>query len=142
MAQTCKRLFIFVGMFALLLSPLYAQTPSSESLQASENMSIGQEIKALFLAYGKIKKISGIDDPKQVVPILEGLNQDLDKLMILKEKFSPEKRKKLENQLGQIKKKTMAIGEKKGKEVSSQLDEISGSVLNLINVLMDFDDSK
>jgi hypothetical protein len=144
-----QSLFLIVSVFLLINfanliipSRIYAAhlnnpTESQPESGKVSTPSTSEDTSTLIEIYGKIRHIAGNKDSSELRPYLHKLNEVLDEVLSFKNSFTPEKKKKLEKQLNQVKKEVVGLEGLEVSQLKGQLEKLSDSLFKLVKVLVE-----
>lgn len=133
---------ILLSTQTLPLLATESKTAESQSSQNDNNSKVSSAkvfANALLLAdiYRKMQKIAGTENRDQLNPLLTQLNGALDEVLAFKNSFTPQKRQKIEIQLGKIKNQIQSIAETQSKDLKNTSLQLTSTLLDLVDILLD-----
>ncbi len=133
---------ILLSTQTLPLLATESKTAESQSTQNENNSKVSSAkifANALLLAdiYRKMQKIAGTENRDQLNPLLTQLNGALDEVLAFKNSFTPQKRQKIETQLGKLKNQIQGIAETQSKDLKNTSLQLTSTLLDLVDILLD-----
>ena len=95
------------------------------------------ETAKLIQIYSKIQRLAGTKDLRGMNEVLTLLDKTLDEIIAFQESWTPEKKQKIKNHLGAIKKEASQMADVERLELKSHAISLSEKLLKLVQDLAD-----